>query len=79
LAEGVNDGELRSFVERIERLSEEKDGLSSDIRDVFAEAKGSGFDVKALRQVLRLRKKDRAERQHEEEMVHLYSRALGLE
>ncbi len=79
MAEGVNDGELRSFVERIERLSEEKDGLSSDIRDVFAEAKGSGFDVKALRQVLRLRKKDRAERQHEEEMVHLYSRALGLE
>lgn len=69
---------LKAIVERIERLVEEKDALSGDIRDVYAEAKGQGFDVKTLRQVIRLRKKDTAERQEEESLLDLYLNALGM-
>lgn len=75
---GVAAGQLRSFIERIERLEEEKKGISDDIRDVFAEAKGNGFDTKIMRQVIRLRKKDTAERQEEEAILDLYLSALGM-
>ena len=75
---GVAAGQLRAFIERIERLEEEKKGLSDDVRDVFAEAKGSGFDTKIMRQVIRLRKKDTNERQEEEAILDLYMHALGM-
>jgi uncharacterized protein (UPF0335 family) len=75
---GVAAGQLKSFVERIERLEEEKKGIADDIRDVFAEAKGQGFDTKIMRQVIRLRKKDSAERQEEEALLDLYMHALGM-
>ena len=75
---GVAAGQLRSFVERIERLEEEKKGIADDIRDVFAEAKGNGYDTKIMRQVIRLRKKDAAERQEEEALLDLYMHALGM-
>ena len=77
-AGGIAAGQLRSFIERIERLEEEKKGISDDIRDVFAEAKGTGFDTKVMRQVIRLRKKDKAERQEEEAILDLYLHALGM-
>jgi len=70
--------QLKSFVERIERLEEEKKGIADDIRDVFAEAKGQGFDTKVMRQVIRIRKKDVAERQEEEALLDLYLHALGM-
>lgn len=75
---GVAAGQLKSFVERIERLEEEKKGIADDIRDVFAEAKGQGFDTKIMRQVIKLRKKDTAERQEEEALLDLYMHALGM-
>jgi uncharacterized protein (UPF0335 family) len=77
-AGGLAAGQLRSFVERIERLEEEKKGIADDIRDVYAEAKGSGFDAKVMRQVIRLRKKDAAVRQEEEALLDLYLQALGM-
>jgi uncharacterized protein (UPF0335 family) len=77
-AGGVAAGQLRSFIERIERLEEEKKGIADDIRDVFAEAKGNGFDTKVMRQVIRLRKKDVNERQEEEAILDLYMHALGM-
>jgi uncharacterized protein (UPF0335 family) len=77
-AGGVAAGQLKSLVERIERLEEEKKGIADDIRDVFAEAKGQGFDTKVMRQVIRLRKKDSAERQEEEALRDLYMHALGM-
>jgi len=70
---------LRSFVERIERLEEEKKGIADDIKDVYAEAKGTGFDVKIIRQIIRLRKKEKEERQEEEELIELYKMALGMD
>lgn len=70
--------QLRALVERIERLEEEKTALAGDIREVYAEAKSHGFDVKTLRQVVRLRKQDAAERQEREEMLSLYLNALGM-
>ena len=69
---------LRSIVERIERLEEEKKGIQSDIRDIFAEAKSTGFDVKAIRAVLKLRKMDAADRDEQEIIVEQYRKALGL-
>ena len=76
---GIAGDQLKSIVQRIERLEEEKSGLSSDIRDVFAEAKGNGFDVKTLRQVLRLRKLDNSEREEQESLLDLYKKALGMD
>lgn len=70
--------QLKAFIERIERLEEEKAGIAGDIKDVFAEAKGTGFDVKALRSILRIRKKDHDERQEEEAILELYMQALGM-
>jgi Uncharacterized protein conserved in bacteria len=69
---------LKSTIERIERLEEEKAGITSDIQDVFAEAKGNGFDTKVMRRIISLRKKDRAERQEEEAILDLYMQALGM-
>lgn len=69
---------LRAFVERIERLEEEKAALTGDIRDVYAEAKSSGFDAKVLRQVVRLRKLDRHDYQEQEALLDLYKAALGM-
>ena len=70
--------QLRSIIERIERLEEEKKTISDDIRDVYAEAKGNGFDVKALRTIIRLRKQDPNERQEEESILETYMQALGM-
>jgi uncharacterized protein (UPF0335 family) len=78
MADGVAGTQLRSFIERIERLEEEKKTIADDIRDVYAEAKGSGFDTKVMRQVIRIRKKDVAERQEEEAILDLYLHALGM-
>lgn len=69
---------LKAFVERIERLEEEKKSLSDDIRDVYAEAKANGFDVKALRAVVRLRKQDVDERKEQEAILETYLQALGM-
>jgi uncharacterized protein (UPF0335 family) len=65
-------------VERIERLEEEKAAIANDIKEVYAEAKGNGFDTKTLRQVVRLRKQDKAERQEQEAVLELYMHALGM-
>lgn len=76
---GVETTKLRSYVERIERLEEDKSGVASDIKDVFAEAKSNGFDVKAMRSILKLRKMKANERSEAEYMLDLYKRALGME
>lgn len=68
---------LRSFIERVERLEEDKAAIMNDIKEVFAEAKGEGYDVKTLRQVVRIRKMEKAERQEREAMLELYLEALG--
>jgi uncharacterized protein (UPF0335 family) len=70
--------QLKAFVERIERLEEEKKALSDDIRAVYAEAKGNGYDVKAMRAVVRLRKQDRDERMEHEAVLETYMHALGM-
>ncbi|MEO0327398.1 MAG: DUF2312 domain-containing protein [Pseudomonadota bacterium] len=70
--------QLRSVVERIERLEEEKKAITDDIRDIYAEAKANGFDVKVLRQVVRLRKQDLTERQEQDAVRDLYLQALGM-
>lgn len=75
---GVAADELRQFVERIERLEEEKAGIASDIKDVYAELKGRGYDAKAVRQIVRLRKQDHSERQEQEAVLELYMQALGM-
>ena len=69
---------LKSFIERVERLEEEKAALTADIREVYAEAKGQGFDTKIMRQVVRLRKLENAERQEQEAILDLYMSALGM-
>jgi uncharacterized protein (UPF0335 family) len=69
---------LRAFVERIERLEEEKKVISDDVRDVYAEAKANGFDVKALRTIVRLRKQDENERKEHEAILETYMHALGM-
>ena len=70
--------QLKSIIERIERLEEEKKAISDDIRDVYAESKGNGFDVKALRMIVRLRKQDPNERQEQETILETYMHALGM-
>ena len=74
----VNAGHLKAFVERIERLEENKKALVDDIKDVYAEAKGSGFDVKIIRKIVAIRKQDRDKRREEEEILDLYMAALGI-
>jgi uncharacterized protein (UPF0335 family) len=75
---GVEGGQLRAFVERIERLEEEKRTIADDIKDVYAEAKGNGFDVKIMRKVVSLRRQDLNKRREEEEILDLYLSALGM-
>jgi uncharacterized protein (UPF0335 family) len=74
----VAAGQLRALIERIERLEEEKKTIGEDIKEVFQEAKGTGFDTKAIRSIIKLRKKDTAERQEEEAILDLYKSALGI-
>ena len=71
-------GQLRAVVERIERLEEEKKTIAADIKEVYAEAKGNGFDTKILRKVISIRKKDASERQEEEALLDVYLAALGI-
>jgi uncharacterized protein (UPF0335 family) len=76
--EGIAREQLKSIVERIERLEEEKQALADDIKEVYAEAKANGFDTKTLRTVVRLRKQDTSERQEQEALLDLYLQALGM-
>ena len=70
-------GQLKSIIDRVERLEQEKAEIAEQIKEVFAEAKGNGFDVKTLRKVVRIRKQDRAKRQEEEAILELYLSAIG--
>ena len=70
-------GQLRTIIERIERLEEDKAAVMADLKEVYGEAKGNGFDVKILRKVIRIRKQDRAKRQEEEALLDLYLSAIG--
>ena len=75
---GIARERLKSFIERIENLEEERSALTADIREIYSEAKGIGLDVKTLRQVVRLRKLDSSDRQQQEELLDLYKNALGM-
>lgn len=77
-AQSIAVGQLRAFIERIERLEEEKTTIADDIKEVYAELKGSGFDSKTVRAIIRLRKKEDHERQEEQAMLELYMDALGM-
>lgn len=77
--ENVAAAELRAFIERVERLEEEKQSIQDDIKDVFGEAKGRGYDTKAMKTIIRLRKKDANERMEEESILQTYMAALGME
>lgn len=76
---GVAAEKLRSFVERIERLEEEKAALGTDVREVYSEAKAAGFDTKVMRQVVKLRKMDQNDRSEQEQLLDLYKQALGMQ
>ncbi len=75
---GVTAEQLRSYIERLERLEEEKKNMAQDMKEVFAEAKGNGFDVKTIRTILRLRKMDANDLQEQEYLLDTYKRALGM-
>ena len=75
---GFAVGKLKSFIERIERLEEEKTALGADIKEVYSEAKGTGFDTKIMRQVIRMRKLDKADFQEQEAMLDLYLTAMDM-
>lgn len=75
---GIAGEQLRSFIERIERLEEEKRALSADIKDVYAEAKGNGFDVAIMRQIIRIRRMDQDDVDEQETLLDIYKRALGM-
>jgi len=75
---GIAGERLRSFIERIERLEEEKRALSGDIKEVFAEAKGNGFDTKIMRQLIRIRRMDKDDLDEQETLLDVYKRALGM-
>ncbi len=76
--EGIAKDQLKSIIERIERLEEEKKNISDDIKDVYGEAKANGYDTKVLRKVISLRKQDQNERQEQEAVLELYMQALGM-
>lgn len=76
---GIDNVRLKSLIERIENLEEEKKSIGSDIRDIYAEAKSAGFDVKALRHVVKMRSKAKAEREEEKQIFALYEAAAGLD
>ncbi len=75
---GIAGERLKSLIERIERLEEERRALSEDIKEVYAEAKGTGFDPKIMRQIIRIRKRDKDDLDEEETLLDLYKRALGM-
>jgi uncharacterized protein (UPF0335 family) len=75
---GVAAEQLKSIVERIERLEQDKTNLANDIRDVYAEARGNGYDTKTLRTIIKLRKMDESDRSEQEELLDLYMHALGM-
>ena len=75
---GVTGDQLKSYIERIERLEEEKKALAEDVKEVYAEAKGNGFDTKIMRQLIRLRKMDASDRAEQEELLDLYKNAIGM-
>ena len=75
---GIAGDRLRSFIERIERLEEEKRTLAADIKEVYAEAKGTGFDTKTMRQIIRLRRMDKDDLDEQETLLDIYKRALGM-
>lgn len=74
----VDGKHLRAFIERIEKLEEEKRAIADDIKDVYAEAKGTGYDPKVMRKIISLRRQDKHKRQEEEEILELYLSALGM-
>ena len=76
---GVSGQRLKTYIERIERLEEEKAGLAEDVKDIYAEAKSAGFDVKTMRAVVKIRKMDNEKRREQEELLSLYKSASGLE
>ena len=75
---GIAADRLRSLIERIERLEEERKALAGDIKDIYAEAKGAGFDVKVIRQIIRIRSQEPAEVEEQETLLDVYRRALGM-
>lgn len=75
---GIAGDRLKSFIERIERLEEEKAAITADIREIYAESKSVGFDTKALRQIIKLRKMDRQDREEQEQLLDLYMAAIGM-
>ncbi len=75
---GIAADRLRSIIERVERLEEERKALAGDIKDIFAEAKSAGFDVKVVRQIISIRKKEPAEVEEQQSLLDLYMRALGM-
>tara|TARA_Y100000588_G_scaffold185635_1_gene199497 strand:- start:170 stop:412 length:243 start_codon:yes stop_codon:yes gene_type:complete len=75
---GVHAERLQSFIERVERLEEERTALSADIREVYSEAKAVGFDIRIMRQIVRLRKMNSSDRHEQEELLDLYKNALGM-
>ena len=74
----VAAGQLRAFIERVERLEEDKKAIAEDIKEVYGEMKATGFDTKAVRKIVAMRKKDQSERQEEEAIIDLYKNALGM-
>lgn len=78
-ANSVDAGPLRAFIERIEHLEEEKKAIADDIKEVYAEAKGTGYDIKVMRKIVSLRRQDKDKRREEEEILGLYLSALGIE
>ena len=76
--DGIAGDRLKSFIERIERLEEEKRALAEDIKEVFAEAKGTGFDTKIMRQIIKIRKMDKDDLDEQESLLDVYKRALGM-
>lgn len=76
---GIAGQRLKSFIERIERLEEEKTALAEDIKDIYGEAKATGFDAKTIRKLVRLRKMDHEKRREEDELLELYRAAIGLQ
>ena len=76
---GIAADQLKSIIERVEKLAEEKAGIASDIQQIYSEAKGNGFDTKTIRKIISIRKKDRAELSEEEYLEELYRRALGMD
>ena len=76
--DSVAQDQIKAFIERIERLEEEKSAIAGDIKEVYAEAKGNGFDTKVLRKIISIRKQDHAERMEQEALLELYLTALGM-